>query len=61
VVAAGSIVERGLAPDALNLPWRSLLAIDAPAWPEKVCPLCAAGVPIEAPGSRHQAAGAGRA
>jgi orotate phosphoribosyltransferase len=61
VVAAGSIVERGLAPDALTVPWRSLLAVDAPAWPENACPLCAAGVPIEAPGSRHPAEKAGTA
>ena len=52
VVAAGSIVDRGLSPDALHVPWRSLLAIDAPAWPENACPLCAEGFPIEAPGSR---------
>ena len=56
VVAAGSIVDRGLPPDALTVPWRSLLAIDAPAWPENACPLCAEGFPIEAPGSRHPAA-----
>jgi len=52
VVAAGSIVDRGLSPDALTIPWRSLLAVDAPAWPEDACPLCAEGSPIEAPGSR---------
>ena len=56
VVAAGSIVDRGLAPDALVVPWRSLLAIEAPAWPANACPLCAEGFPVEAPGSRHPAA-----
>lgn len=56
VVAAGSIVDRGLAPDALSVPWRSLLAIDAPAWPEDACPLCAEGFPVDSPGSRHTAA-----
>jgi orotate phosphoribosyltransferase len=56
VVAAGSIVDRGLAPDSLSIPWRSLLAIDAAAWPEDGCPLCAEGFPIEAPGSRHASA-----
>jgi orotate phosphoribosyltransferase len=52
VVAAGSIVDRGLPPDALAVPWRSLLVVDAPAWPENACPLCAEGFPLEAPGSR---------
>src|SRR5205823_4186804 len=56
VVAAGSIVDRGLSPGALVVPWRSLMAIDAPAWPEKACPLCAEGFPIEAPGSRPREA-----
>jgi orotate phosphoribosyltransferase len=56
VVAAGSIVDRGLSPDALVVPWRSLLAIDAPSWPENACPLCAEGFPVESPGSRHPAA-----
>jgi len=56
VVAAGSIVDRGLAPDALSVPWRSLLAIDAPSWPENGCPLCAEGFPVESPGSRPRPA-----
>jgi orotate phosphoribosyltransferase len=56
VVAAGSIVDRGLAPDALHVPWRSLLAIDAPSWPEDGCPLCAEGFPVESPGSRPRSA-----
>jgi orotate phosphoribosyltransferase len=56
VVAAGSIVDRGLPPDALVVPWRSLLVLDAPAWPENACPLCAEGFPLEAPGSRFPAA-----
>ncbi|HET9795879.1 MAG TPA: orotate phosphoribosyltransferase [Thermoanaerobaculia bacterium] len=56
VVAAGSIVDRGLPPDALAVPWRSLLAVEAPGWPENGCPLCAEGFPLEAPGSRHPAA-----
>jgi orotate phosphoribosyltransferase len=52
VVAAGSIVDRGLPPGALAVPTRSLLRIDVPAWPSERCPLCAEGYPVDAPGSR---------
>lgn len=53
VVAAGSIVDRGLPPDALPVPTRSLLNLAVPSWPPEVCPLCRDGIPLEAPGSRH--------
>ncbi|MGH9316096.1 MAG: orotate phosphoribosyltransferase [Thermoanaerobaculia bacterium] len=53
VVAAGSIVNRGLAPGAFTVPSRSLLTLEAPAWPEAECPLCRRRVPLETPGSRH--------
>jgi orotate phosphoribosyltransferase len=52
-VAAGSIVNRGLKPDAFAIPFRSLLTLDVPAWPESDCPLCARGVAVDTPGSRH--------
>jgi orotate phosphoribosyltransferase len=55
VVAAGSIVDRGLPSGALPVPWRSLLALSVPSWPEKECPLCRKAVPLETPGSRHRA------
>jgi orotate phosphoribosyltransferase len=32
---------------------RSVLRIDAPAWPPDACPLCAAGRALDAPGSRY--------
>ena len=54
VVAAGSIVDRGLPSGALPVPPRSLLALNVPAWPEPECPLCAKGVPISTPGSRFR-------
>lgn len=60
VVAVGSIVDRGLPPGAFDLPARSLLTLDVPAWPESECPLCRAGVPIESPGSRVSQAAARR-
>jgi len=70
VVACGSIIDRrapavgGIdrrAPsekdDAVDgIPYRALLALDVPAWDPAACPLCAKGVPLTAPGSRHLAA-----
>jgi len=52
VVAVGSIVNRGLPPDAFSVPARSLLSLSVPSWPEAECPLCAKGVAIDSPGSR---------
>lgn len=53
IVAAGSIVDRGLPPGTLPVPTRSLLALKVAAWREEECPLCRGGVPIDSPGSRH--------
>jgi orotate phosphoribosyltransferase len=59
-VAAGSIVDRRAdesAGDTVDgVPYRSLLTLDVPAWEPAACPLCARGVPLAAPGSRHLAA-----
>ena len=55
VVAAGSIVDRGLPAGALAVPTKSLLSLQVPAWPADQCPLCAEGFPVESPGSRHAA------
>ena len=52
VVAAGSIVDRGVPAGALAVPSRSLLALDVPSWPPEECPLCRRGVPLDTPGSR---------
>jgi orotate phosphoribosyltransferase len=52
VVAVGSIVDRGLPPNAFPVPARSLLSLSVPSWPEAECPLCAKGITVESPGSR---------
>jgi orotate phosphoribosyltransferase len=54
VVAAGSIVDRGLPAGALPVPWRSLLSLSVASWPEAECPLCREGRPIDTPGSRFR-------
>jgi len=59
VVAAGSIVDRGMRPGTLPVPSRSLLSLEVPAWAESECPLCREGKPLDSPGSRHPA-GSGR-
>jgi orotate phosphoribosyltransferase len=60
VLAAGSIVDRGLPEGALPVPHRSLLTLSVPSWPESECPLCREGVPLDTPGSRHGAGGGSR-
>ncbi len=40
----------------LSLPLRAVLRVDAAAWDPVDCPLCAAGVPLVVPGSRHSSA-----
>ncbi|HMF08242.1 MAG TPA: orotate phosphoribosyltransferase [Thermoanaerobaculia bacterium] len=56
VLAAGSIVDRGMPAAALTVPSRSLLSLSVPAWPQGECPLCKEGRPLETPGSRFAAA-----
>jgi orotate phosphoribosyltransferase len=52
VVAAGSIVDRGLPAGAFAVPSRSLLSLSVPSWPDAECPLCRENLPIDSPGSR---------
>jgi orotate phosphoribosyltransferase len=54
VVAAGSVVDRGMPSGALPVPSRSVLALSVPSWPKKECPLCRRGATIETPGSRYR-------
>lgn len=50
-VGVASIIDRSTAP--LAFPLRSILRVDAAVWPPESCPLCARGIPLDAPGSRH--------
>ena len=56
VLAAGSVVDRGLPPGSLPVPHRSLLNLSVPSWPAESCPLCADGKPLDTPGSRYSSA-----
>ena len=51
VVGAASIVDRG-GSGALDVPFRSLVAIALPTYEPEQCPLCARGLPVVKPGSR---------
>jgi orotate phosphoribosyltransferase len=54
VVAVGSLVDRGAVIDAFSVPARSLISLPIPAWLPADCPLCAKGVALDTPGSRHR-------
>jgi orotate phosphoribosyltransferase len=53
VVAVGSLVDRGASKDAFSVPARSVISLAIPAWPQEECPLCAKGIAVDTPGSRH--------
>ncbi len=47
--------RRRFGEEIAGLPVRSLLQLDVDTWDPSACPLCAAGVPLTAPGSRFLA------
>ena len=56
VAGAASIVDRsaGLPPaERPRIPPVALLTVEARAWDPDACPLCAAAVPVDSPGSRR--------
>lgn len=56
VLAYGSILNRSGSDNPFDKPFHSLLRMDLESHPEKSCPLCAAGVPLDSPGSRFAGA-----
>ncbi len=64
-VGACAIVDRSPVPvpvpaDGFVRGLTALLRVDAPSWEPDTCPHCAAGVPVDAPGSRRLAGGSRR-
>lgn len=54
VSALGSMVNRSGKDNPFEaIPYRALLEVSFPTWSPEDCPLCADGVPIAKPGSRH--------
>ena len=55
VIAYGSILNRSTVINPFAAPYSSLLTLNLETNDERDCPLCARGVPLDAPGSRHSA------
>ena len=53
VTAFASILNRSGKDNPFDAPYASLLVLDLDTYEESACPLCAKGVPIDAPGSRY--------
>jgi orotate phosphoribosyltransferase len=53
VVAFGSILDRTSGASPFEQPWEALLKMSLETFTVELCPQCAAGVPLDAPGSRH--------
>ena len=53
VCGFASILNRSGKDNPFGEPYASLLALDLPTFEEGHCPLCAAGTPLDAPGSRY--------
>lgn len=47
-----SILNRSAVANPFGMPYESLLTLNLETWGETACPLCAAGAPLDAPGSR---------
>jgi orotate phosphoribosyltransferase len=58
LVGVACLLDRSSGFDA-GTPLTALARLEAPTWDPAACPLCAAGVPAVAPGSRHLAASSG--
>lgn len=56
VAGYASILNRSGKRNPFDAPYESLLALDLETYEENACPLCASGVPIDAPGSRYSKA-----
>jgi orotate phosphoribosyltransferase len=53
-VGVGALVDRADASrPALDVPLRALITLEVKSWPPESCPLCAAGTPLDDPGSRR--------
>ena len=52
VAGFASILNRSGKSNPFDAPYESLLTLDLETYEESNCPLCKAGVPLDAPGSR---------
>jgi orotate phosphoribosyltransferase len=56
VVGFASILNRSGRQNPFDAPYVSLLSLELEAHEEAQCPLCASGIPLDAPGSRYSGA-----
>jgi orotate phosphoribosyltransferase len=56
VAGFASILNRSGGANPFEAPYESLLALDLETYDPAKCPLCASGVPLDAPGSRYSGA-----
>ncbi len=54
VIGFASILNRSGTPNPFDAPYRALMDMALETWPPEECPLCAAGRPLDTPGSRFQ-------
>ncbi|MDR0350715.1 MAG: orotate phosphoribosyltransferase [Coriobacteriales bacterium] len=54
-IAIASLVDRGLAA-SFDVPYFPLLRLEIPSWEPAECALCAQGIALDTPGSRHKGA-----
>lgn len=52
VCAIGSILDRTGGDSPFQTPFESLMSLDLPTYEADSCPLCAAQIPLDSPGSR---------
>jgi len=53
VAGFASILNRSGKANPFDAPYESLLTLDLETYEESACPLCAKGIPLDAPGSRY--------
>lgn len=53
VVGFASILNRSEKDNPFDAPYHALLRLELETFDQTVCPLCASGVPLDAPGSRY--------
>lgn len=58
-LAVAAILDRSGAGGPFRVPFVALARLDLPTWAADACPLCAAGEPIDKPGSRPDSEPAG--
>jgi orotate phosphoribosyltransferase len=54
VVGFASILNRSGTANPFDAPYRALMEMKLETWPPESCPLCAAGKPLDTPGSRFK-------